>query len=156
MAFVRRMLNAWCSSFGLVGEVKGAWMAVYLIHFEERYRHAGHYLGYSSDLERRLQAHRQSCGARLLEVVNGAGIAWSVVRVWLDGDYDLERQLKALHNGPRLCPRCNPKVADFAVEKQQCVLEEGMDAGGFYLWLLSQPEGVTVGWADEPLKCPLG
>lgn len=79
---------------------------VYLIRFEARYRHAGHYLGFAIDLAQRLDRHRAGQGARLLEVVGGAGIGWKVVRVW-SGDRGLERSLKRRKNAPRrLCPVC--------------------------------------------------
>ena len=93
-------------------------MPVYLIHFEERYKHAGHYLGYSADLEGRIRAHRLSRGARLLQVVNEAGIGWEVARVWEDGGRDLEQALKALHNAPRLCPICQQQAVVEMVEEQ--------------------------------------
>lgn len=32
---------------------------VYLLHFEPRYKHAGHYLGYAEDIERRVDEHRR-------------------------------------------------------------------------------------------------
>lgn len=78
---------------------------VYLIHFSEKYKHAGHYLGYADDLQARIAAHRANRGARLLQVVNQAGISWDVVRVW-QGDRSVERQLKNQHNGWALCPVC--------------------------------------------------
>jgi hypothetical protein len=52
----------------------------YLIHFDRRYRHAGHYLGWTTDLDARLEAHRTGRGARLMEVVTGAGITWHLAR----------------------------------------------------------------------------
>src|SRR5579859_6374649 len=85
-------------------------MTVYLIHFERRYRHAGHYLGSTSDLEARLAAHRDGYGARLMEVIQEEGIVWEVVRTW-EGGRDVERALKRRHNGPHLCPICNPALA---------------------------------------------
>lgn len=81
---------------------------VYLIHFEEPYRHARHYLGVAVDLEERLRQHHagtKSGGARLMEVVSQAGIAWRVVRVW-EGGRGLERRLKRWHGSARLCPIC--------------------------------------------------
>ena len=42
----------------------------YLIHFNQRYRHAGHYTGSSRDLAARLADHASGRGARLMEVVN--------------------------------------------------------------------------------------
>lgn len=81
-------------------------MAVYLIHFARPYRHAGHYTGYADDVNKRLAAHRQGRGARLLEVVAAAGIAWQVARVWPEGDRALERQLKRRHRAAEYCPIC--------------------------------------------------
>ncbi|GHO69775.1 hypothetical protein KSC_086670 [Ktedonobacter sp. SOSP1-52] len=68
---------------------------VYLLHFERRYWHAGHYLGWTQDLPGRMRAHRAGDGARLMEVINEHGIRWVVSRVWWDGDRTLERALKA-------------------------------------------------------------
>ena len=76
---------------------------VYLLHFSEPYHHARHYLGSTFDLELRMQQHAAGQGARLLEVVTGAGITWNVIRTW-DGDRKLERQLKNWHNATLLCP----------------------------------------------------
>jgi predicted GIY-YIG superfamily endonuclease len=85
-----------------VEEVSGL---VYLIHFEEPYAHARHYLGATFNLEQRLALHRAGKGAKLLKAVNQRGIAWEVVRTW-PGGWELERALKARKNAPKLCPRC--------------------------------------------------
>jgi predicted GIY-YIG superfamily endonuclease len=82
---------------------------IYLIHFDRPYRHARHYLGYCrtpEDLAARLARHRAGRGARLLRVVQGAGIGWHVARTWPDGDRTRERRLKNNRNGPRYCPVC--------------------------------------------------
>lgn len=78
---------------------------VYLIHFAEKYEHAGHYLGYAKHLDARIAHHRNGTGARLMQVVNEAGIDWQVVRTW-EGGRDVERFLKAKKNAPYLCPVC--------------------------------------------------
>lgn len=134
-------------------------MAVYLIHFEERYHHAGHYLGASGDVVARIQAHRAGRGARLMEVVREAGIPWRVVRVWPEGGYELERALKSQHNGPRLCPLCNPRLGLVAREELEDgaagVQAELQHADGFLIWLARWREG-EVGWSDEIGNCPLG
>jgi predicted GIY-YIG superfamily endonuclease len=83
---------------------------VYLIHFEEKYHHAGHYLGYSKHLWFRIITHRANNGAKLLKAINEAGIEWSVVRTWSVKSQELERQLKNLKNSPKLCPICNPEL----------------------------------------------
>ena len=81
-------------------------MTVYLLHFERRYRHAGHYLGFAEDMGARLAAHRNGTGARLIQVIAQAGIGWRLARTWPDGDRALERRLKNQKHGPRLCPEC--------------------------------------------------
>ena len=114
-----------CGGIGLIsqpGEEVGG-MPVYLIHFEVPYYHARHYLGYSADLEARVRAHRLGRGARLIEVINEAGIGWNVVRVW-EGGRDLEQALKALHNAPRLCPVCQQQAVMEQMEVQQWVTDE--------------------------------
>jgi predicted GIY-YIG superfamily endonuclease len=79
---------------------------VYLIHFDTPYKHAKHYLGWSRYLHGRLDHHRRGTGARLLQVVNEAGISWRVVRTWKKQDRNFERRLKNQKNSPRLCPVC--------------------------------------------------
>ena len=85
---------------------------VYLIHFDKPLGdlantrgQAQHYLGFTDDLDARMEAHASGNGARLMEVVNEAGISWQLVKTW-DGGRGLERKLKRQHNTPRLCPVC--------------------------------------------------
>lgn len=87
-------------------------MPVYLIHFDETLGNldnprgqARHYLGSTDNLESRLAAHRNGNGARIMEVVKEKGIPWRLVRTW-KGGREQERQLKRLHNSPKLCPVC--------------------------------------------------
>jgi predicted GIY-YIG superfamily endonuclease len=82
---------------------------VYLIHFNEKYKHAGHYTGSCSNLKRRLEKHREGRGARLMEVITQAGIEWTVAATW-KGDRELERKLKKRHGANRFCPICKAKV----------------------------------------------
>ena len=79
---------------------------VYLLHFHVPYKHARHYLGSTDDLTTRLNEHQRGTGARLLEVVAGAGIHWTLTRAWR-GDRKRERKLKNYHRR-QLCPLCNP------------------------------------------------
>lgn len=87
-------------------------MTVYLIHFSEPIGdlanprgQARHYLGYTDDLEQRLERHRAGNGSAIMAEVARRGIAWQLARTW-NGGRDLERRLKNQHNGPRLCPLC--------------------------------------------------
>lgn len=80
----------------------------YLIHFERPYQHARHYLGWTTDLWRRLRRHRKGRGARLLQVIQEAGIGWRLVRVWF-GPRTIERALKRHGSGARHCPICEAR-----------------------------------------------
>lgn len=79
---------------------------VYLLHFNTPYRQARHYLGFSDNLNQRLEAHKNGTGARLMEVINEAGIEWELARTW-EGDRKTEKALKRQKNSPRLCPICS-------------------------------------------------
>jgi predicted GIY-YIG superfamily endonuclease len=82
--------------------------SVYLLHFEQPYKHAQHYLGFAHEgkLEERIDAHRLGRGSRLMKVVKAAGITWSVARVWERSNRYEERQLKNQGGLARQCPRC--------------------------------------------------
>lgn len=88
---------------------------VYLIHFDEPYKHARHYLGWASPgrgrLERRLEQHRKGTGARLMQVIFDAGIGWQLARTW-PGGRDLERRLKQRHKIRTACPLCGVTPRD--------------------------------------------
>jgi len=78
---------------------------IYLLHFDRPYKHAKHYLGYTDDLESRLERHRAGNGARLVEVITQAGIGFVVARTW-EGDKHLERKLKNRGSSVRFCLIC--------------------------------------------------
>lgn len=83
---------------------------VYLIHFERPYRHARHYLGYSGDVVGRLEAPLEGNGARLMQVIAQAGIAWVLARVWPAGTRSYERRKKWSGASTRHCPICCGRV----------------------------------------------
>jgi predicted GIY-YIG superfamily endonuclease len=78
---------------------------IYLIHFDRPYQHAGHYLGWTSDLNARLAAHANGSGSRLMSVITAAGIGWQLARTWTGSRYR-ERQLKIQGGHSRKCPLC--------------------------------------------------
>jgi len=69
---------------------------VYLIHLDQRYKHAGHSQHWTRDLTARIAEHLRGQGARLMEVIKDAGITWQVSRTW-EGDRNLERAIKNRH-----------------------------------------------------------
>ena len=80
-------------------------MTVYLLHFDQPYKHARHYLGQSENVKRRLAEHEAGRGARLLAVVHEAGIGWELARLWPGGPAR-ERQIKRQGGLSRRCPLC--------------------------------------------------
>ena len=82
---------------------------VYLLHFDEPYRHAKHYIGFTEDLDRRLVEHQTGAGARLIEVIINAGRSFTLARTW-PGDRTLERRLHRRKASPRLCPLCRQQL----------------------------------------------
>jgi predicted GIY-YIG superfamily endonuclease len=85
--------------------VTGQEGTIYLIHFDQPYKHARHYTGWTSDLEARLAEHASGQGARLLAVVKAAGITWTLARTWT-GTRTRERQLHKRGGASRRCPLC--------------------------------------------------
>ena len=83
--------------------VHGQVGTVYLLHLNRRYAHAGHYTGWTTNLPARLAEHQAGHGARLLAVVQAAGIGWQLARVW-PGDRRRERALKRQGGASRRCP----------------------------------------------------
>jgi predicted GIY-YIG superfamily endonuclease len=79
---------------------------VYLLHFDQRYEHAGHYTGWAEDLDRRLAEHLGGRAARLIEVISQAGIGFRLARTWPGVTRARERQLKRQGGASRYCPIC--------------------------------------------------
>jgi len=82
---------------------------VYLLHLDQPYQHARHYTSNGAASSRSLKArpteYEKGQGARLLQVVKAAGIAWTLARTW-PGDRKRERQFKAHGGASRRCPQC--------------------------------------------------
>ena len=83
---------------------------IYLLHFSEKYRHAGHYIGWADDLTARLAQHANGQGACLLSVITAAGLSFECVRTWAGTRHD-ERRLKNRRCAPLLCPVCQEERA---------------------------------------------
>ena len=81
---------------------------IYLLHFSAPFKHAKHYMGWTTNLEQRLKAHGTGNGSRLVEVITEAGLSFELVRTW-EGTRNDERKLKNGKRGPRLCPICTAK-----------------------------------------------
>ena len=79
---------------------------VYLLHFERSYRHARHYIGFTQNLEQRLEEHRAGRGSPLVAAAIADGIDFQLAAIW-EGDRHDERRLHRQKNTrARLCPLC--------------------------------------------------
>lgn len=87
---------------------------IYLLHFDQPYKHARHYTGWTSDLDTRLADHKSGHGARLLAVLKTEGIGWKLARTWT-GTRARERQIKNQGGASRRCPLCGVKSRTGAV-----------------------------------------
>jgi predicted GIY-YIG superfamily endonuclease len=90
---------------------------VYLVHLEKPLPGGRHYVGYTSDLAKRISLHRSGDGAKFLKQANDAGIAWMVVRVWMNADTDKEKSIKSM-SARIICPVCKAKSAEIARQKK--------------------------------------
>lgn len=88
---------------------------LYLLHFDQRLHHAGHYLGSSEHLIARLARHDDGTGARLTQVLVEKGITWHVSGLWVPHQAcplhirEIERISKRRHNGASYCPECSSR-----------------------------------------------
>ena len=97
---------------------------VYLLHFDQRYEHAGHYTGFAegSGLLNRLGEHAAGRGARLVEVITQAGISFRLARTWPGVTRARERQLKQQGGASRRCPICHDERASHGHGRDQAAL----------------------------------
>jgi hypothetical protein len=81
---------------------------IYMLHFDQPYKHARHYVGWTEDLLDRLDRHASGHGARLVEVIWHAGIGFTLVRL-CEGTRRRERAIKHAGGAVRYCPACTPR-----------------------------------------------
>ena len=81
----------------------------YLIHLDQKFKHCGHYIGFSKAHPRgRLERHIAGQGSRFLRAVDRSSISFQLARVWGNVDRHFERKLKNRKNSKFLCPLCLP------------------------------------------------
>lgn len=79
---------------------------VYLLHFERPYHGPmQHYVGFTEDLDQRLDSHRNGTACATTRRAFNQGIGFSLARTWWPGSRQLERHIKDC--GPvNYCPLC--------------------------------------------------
>lgn len=73
--------------------------------------HAGHYIGYSSNITGRIYYHLM--GQSRVSIINAVlaqGLLFRVARVWVGADRSRERRLKNQGGATRICPICNGRL----------------------------------------------
>lgn len=88
--------------------------SVYVLHFSKpvgtKRQQAQHYIGWASDVDARIAAHRQGKGARLTQVAVERGCELEVAQVIPGVTRDFERTLKNRGSGHRNCAICRGGV----------------------------------------------
>jgi hypothetical protein len=77
----------------------------YLLHFEDRHRHAQHLLWYDDDPAWSVRANELGFGPGLVGAMRERGVPFVCVRVW-HGGKEIRRELRRAHNNRRWCPLC--------------------------------------------------
>lgn len=80
---------------------------VYLVHLSRALHGARHYLGFSTNVQQRMKAHKAGRGAPLLGAAARRGISMRVVRQWRRRDGYFEQDLKRRYELADLCPVCS-------------------------------------------------
>ena len=82
---------------------------VYIIHLAKPLAgsKSRHYIGFSTQPDKRLWHHRNNTGSHFLREANRQGIPYALVVIFAGTKRD-ERDLKNLKNAPKYCPCCNP------------------------------------------------
>jgi predicted GIY-YIG superfamily endonuclease len=132
---------------------------VYLLHFNEPYKHARHYVGWAQNVKRRLAEHQAGRGARLLAVVKAAGIGWQLARLW-PGSRARERQIKRQGGHSRQCPLCGvtprrvPRNADGSLSRSRTTDAQKHAAGVMTAVQLAEHTALRYGAATGKLPRP--
>ena len=92
---------------------------VYLLHLTRPVGHAKHYLGWSSDIDKRVATHARGRGNPLVRAAGGFELA----RVWEGAQRDDERKLKDRKNLRGVCPVCRPGYNREARDRMRAALK---------------------------------
>ncbi len=84
---------------------------VYLIHFDRKFHHAQHYIGFvdhekGHTVESRVEYHRAGRGSKILKAVTNAGIGFKIADIWPEADRNEERRMKNCKKARKFCPIC--------------------------------------------------
>ena len=109
---------------------------IYILHIDPPYHHARHYVGWTKDedVTRRVSQHLKQTGSRPSKLVRAAleGGRTVTLVTTLEGDRDLEREIKRGGNTARYCPLCraayNARAAAWMRAKRKRVRARAREA----------------------------
>lgn len=79
---------------------------VYLLHFDTPFRHARHYIGFSADVDNRLEEQLRGNGAKLVRAAIAAGISIRLAAEFPGKSLRFEIFLKNRGGAAKWCPIC--------------------------------------------------
>jgi hypothetical protein len=83
---------------------------VYVIHFDKKYYHCLHYIGFTQiGINNRLYLHKTNRGAALLKAVNRAGIDYKITLCFKNVPQSFEFKLKRQKKASNICPLCKQR-----------------------------------------------
>ncbi len=82
--------------------------AVYVLHFDPPYLHAGHYVGFTEheDVATRIDEHLLGRGSPLVKAAVAAGSRVDLAHVFVGGDRNFERRIKNRADVGKWCRCC--------------------------------------------------
>jgi predicted GIY-YIG superfamily endonuclease len=78
---------------------------VYLLHFARPLASGQHYVGWTSDLPKRIRRHASGTGAVETSRFAAAGIPFAIAQIWTGRTTAFEQQVKR-DGAPEQCPIC--------------------------------------------------
>lgn len=80
---------------------------VYIIHFDKKYKHCQHYIGFTTiGVKNRIAKHKAGNGAALLRALNTHGVSYNVSVIFPNVPQEFEFKLKSWKNSKKICPIC--------------------------------------------------
>lgn len=85
--------------------------AVYVLHFDPPYLHAGHYIGFTEheDVAQRLEEHLAGRGSPLIRAAVANGSRVEIAHVFVNGSRGFERRIKNMGSAARWCRLCGKR-----------------------------------------------
>lgn len=98
---------------------------IYLLHFDRPLAHARHYIGWTEDLERRLEKHARDGGAAIVRAAINEGIGIVLAATFVGTKRD-EGRLKDRGGARRICPVCRGSAAPLRILREPSSAPEAL------------------------------